>query len=120
MPQWDYPPRPAAAPPPALVPPPPALPRGGTAARATEAGPKLSGLAVVAFILSFACGPLGLLLSLIAFARIKGSKGRLRGEWLAVLGVIVGVVFLLLWSIGKQNAPKKPRRAAVTMTLPAA
>ena len=61
-----------------------------------------------------------LILSLIAFARIRASKGRLRGEWLAVLGVIAGVIFLLLWSAGKQQKPAKPRRAAVTLTLPVA
>ncbi|MBI5478598.1 MAG: hypothetical protein HY906_07085, partial [Deltaproteobacteria bacterium] len=97
-----------------------AVHRGGSAARETAAEPKTSALAIVAFILSFACGPLGLLLSLIAFARIKGSKGRLRGEWLAVFGVIVSVIFLLLWSLGKQSKSSKPRRAAVTMALPAA
>jgi hypothetical protein len=124
-PRWDYPPQqhPGAPPthaPPAYVPQPLAVPRGGSAARPAEATPKVSGLAIAGFILALACGPLGLVLSLIAFARIKASKGRLRGEWLAVLGVIAGVVWLLLWSAGKQQKPTKPRRAAVTLTLPVA
>jgi hypothetical protein len=116
--QWGHAPRPAPWPP-AYVPQPLAVPQGGSAAK-PEALPKVSALAIVGFILALACGPLGLVLSLIAFARIKASKGRLRGEWVAVLGVVVGVVFLLLYSMGKQNRPKPPKRAAVTLTLPAA
>jgi hypothetical protein len=124
---WGYPQQPAPAPPQRHVPPgyvtlPLAVPRGGSAAKdLEESKPKISALAAIGFILALACGPLGLVLSLIAFARIKASKGRLTGEWMAVLGVIAGVVFLLLWSIGKQKSkPSQPKRAAVTLTLPAA
>jgi len=120
---WGHAPRPAPAPPPGAFPVPPAVHRGGSAAKeakGAEAAPKLSGLAVAGFILAFLCGPLGLLLSLIAFVQIKTSKGRLRGEWLAVTGVIIGVLFLVVWSTATNKKSSKPRRAQVTMTLPAA
>jgi hypothetical protein len=62
------------------------------------ATPALSALAVVGFIAAFVWGPAGLVLSLIAFGRIKAARGRLRGEWLAVLGAFVGMLGLL-WVI---------------------
>jgi hypothetical protein len=120
---WGHSPHPAAAPPPGAFPAPPAMHRGGSAAKeakGAEAAPKLSGLAVAGFILAFLCGPLGLLLSLIGFVQIKTSKGRLRGEWLAVAGVIISVLFLVIWSTATDKKSSKPRRAQVTVTLPVA
>ena len=59
-------------------------------------GAKVFPLAIVGFILSFFCGLVGLILSIIAKAKISSSGGALTGGGFALAGIIVGgVVFLI-------------------------
>jgi len=62
---------------------------------------KTSGLAAASLILGFLgfCGLtaiVGLVLGIIAMVRISKSEGRLKGQGLAIAGVIISAVFLLL------------------------
>ena len=63
--------------------------------------PKTSGLAISSLILGLLgfCGLtaiVGLILGIIAMVRISKSEGRLKGQGLAIAGVIISAVFLLL------------------------
>lgn len=64
-----------------------------------QAPPRTSGLAVAALILAFTCvgSPIALILGIIALVQIAGNP-RLRGQGLAIAGVIVSVLamFVLL------------------------
>lgn len=55
-----------------------------------------SGMAVAGLALSFVCSIVGLIVSFIALNEIKNSGGRLKGEGLAIAGIIVSVVFMML------------------------
>lgn len=62
---------------------------------------KTSGMAVASLILGFLgfCGLtalVGLVLGIIAMVRISKSEGRLKGQGLAIAGVIISAVFLVL------------------------
>lgn len=77
---------------------PPTLPNLPTAAPAPA---RTSGLAVTSLILGLLgfCGLtaiVGLILGIIAMVRISKSEGRLKGQGLAIAGVIISAVFLLL------------------------
>ncbi len=62
---------------------------------------KTSGLAITGFVLSFVCGVLGLIFSLIGYSEVKKSKGRLNGQGFALAGIIISLVSIvgaiLLW-----------------------
>jgi len=63
--------------------------------------PRTSGLAITSLILGVlgACGftaIIGLILGILALVQISKSEGRLKGQGLAIAGVIVSAVFLLL------------------------
>jgi len=77
---------------------PPPLPAG---AGATPV--KTSGLAVTSLVLGilgmFTCGLtalVGLILGIVALVKVKGSKGALKGDGLALAGIIVSAIFLLM------------------------
>jgi hypothetical protein len=70
-----------------LTPPPspPAIPHGGTAR-----------LAVAGFVLSFFCGVVGLVLSIMAYHDVRQSQGHLSGEGLATAGMVISVVNMVI------------------------
>ena len=77
---------------------PPTLPNSPAAAPAPV---KTSGLAVASLILGFLgfCGLtaiVGLILGIVALVQISKSEGRLKGQGLAIAGIIISAVFLLL------------------------
>src|SRR5262245_35970619 len=77
---------------------PPALPNLPAAAPTPA---NTSGMAITSLILGFLgfCGLtaiVGLILGIIAMVRINKSEGRLKGQGLAIAGVIISAVFLLL------------------------
>jgi hypothetical protein len=55
-----------------------------------------SGMAIAGFVLSFFCGLLGLIFSIIGYNECKASDGRIGGEGLALAGIIISIVTLLL------------------------
>jgi hypothetical protein len=57
--------------------------------------PKMSGLAITGFVLSFVCGVLGLIFSLIGYSEVKKSNGKLTGEGFALAGIIISLVSVL-------------------------
>jgi hypothetical protein len=62
---------------------------------------KMSGMAITGFVLSFVCGLLGLIFSLIGYFDCKKSQGRMTGEGFALAGIVISLVSLvgtvLLW-----------------------
>jgi hypothetical protein len=80
---------------------PPATPALPTAAPATPS--KTSGLAVSSLVLGvlgvFTCGItalIGLILGIIAMVKVSNSRGALRGNGIALAGIIVSGIFLLM------------------------
>ncbi|HEU4731483.1 MAG TPA: DUF4190 domain-containing protein [Kofleriaceae bacterium] len=61
---------------------------------------RTSGLAIAGFICSFFCGVLGLILSILGRNECKRSGGMVKGEGLALAGIIISSVFLALSVIG--------------------
>jgi hypothetical protein len=57
---------------------------------------KTSGMAIAGFVLSFFCGLLGLIFSLIGYNECKASNGTIGGEGLALAGIIISIVGLVL------------------------
>jgi hypothetical protein len=109
-----YPPPPGAYPPPpgAYPPPPgaypgaPGYPGPGYAPAGYMGESRFNGLAIAGFILAFLGGFLGLILSIIAYNQCKKSQGRLRGEGLALAGIIISVcVFglVLFFNLGMRG-----------------
>ena len=69
--------------------------------------PATSGMAIAGLVLSFFCGVLGLILSIIAFNEVKRSQGRLTGEGLTVAGIIVSVINMIVGlAIALAQAPQ--------------
>jgi hypothetical protein len=58
--------------------------------------PSTSGMAIAGFILSFVCGLLGLIFSIIGYNQVKKSNGMVTGGGLAVAGIIISSLQLLL------------------------
>lgn len=80
---------------------PPPLPSGAAATPG-----KTSGLAITSLVLGilgmFTCGLtalVGLILGIVALVKVKGSKGALKGDGLALAGIIVSAIFLLMLPI---------------------
>jgi hypothetical protein len=64
--------------------------------------PRMSGMAVTGFVLSFFCSIVGLGLSIVAHGQIKSSKGQLTGGGLALAGIIiasVNMLFNMIWTL---------------------
>jgi Ca2+/H+ antiporter len=58
-----------------------------------QSGPsRMSGMAIAGFILSFLCGLLGLIFSIVALNQINRSMGALRGRGLAIAGIIISIL----------------------------
>lgn len=55
-----------------------------------------SGMAIAGFVLSFFCGLLGLIFSIIGYNECKASNGTVGGEGLALAGIIISIVSMLL------------------------
>src|SRR5262245_33495293 len=53
---------------------------------------RTSGMAIAGFVLSFFCGLLGLIFSIIGLNQINNSGGRLGGKGLAIAGIVISVV----------------------------
>lgn len=53
---------------------------------------RTSGIAITGFVLSFFCGLLGLIFSIIGYRECKKSAGKVTGEGLALAGIIVSVL----------------------------
>jgi hypothetical protein len=54
--------------------------------------PRTSGMAIAGFVLSFFCGLLGLIFSIIGYNECKKSNGVVTGEGLALAGIIISIV----------------------------
>lgn len=57
--------------------------------------PRTSGMAITGFVLSFFCGVLGLIFSLIGYFDCKKSHGQLQGEGFALAGIILSLVSIV-------------------------
>ncbi len=57
---------------------------------------RTSGMAIAGFVLSFFCGLLGLIFSLIGYNECKASNGEIGGEGLALAGIIISIVMMVL------------------------
>ena len=54
-----------------------------------------SGMAITGFVLSFFCGVLGLIFSIIGFRECKKSQGKVTGEGLALAGMVISVLTMI-------------------------
>ena len=104
---------PAASPPPPMPPPPPpppgpagatpfGAPRAGWgqtdpygAPGAAEVRPHWSGMAIAGFVVSFFCGVLGLVFSIMGYRECKEGEGRVRGEGLAIAGMVISIMMII-------------------------
>ncbi|PAU68360.1 DUF4190 domain-containing protein [Bifidobacterium criceti] len=78
---------------------PPQTPYGGQYyTDAPNPADRWSALCIIGFIMSFLIAPAGLIISVIALARIRKTDEKSRG--MAIAGTIIGAVFTVLWIIG--------------------
>lgn len=56
---------------------------------------RTSGMAIAGFVLSFFCGLLGLIFSVIGYSECKNSAGSVTGEGLAIAGIIISILSML-------------------------
>jgi type II secretory pathway pseudopilin PulG len=61
---------------------------------------RTSGMAIAGFVLAFVCGLLGLIFSILGRSECKKSGGTIKGEGLALAGMIVSIASLSLQVIG--------------------
>ena len=54
-----------------------------------------SGMVIAGFVLSFFCGVLGLVFSILGYRECKEGQGRVHGQGLAIAGMIISVLTLL-------------------------
>lgn len=57
---------------------------------------RTSGMAIAGFVLSFLCSILGLIFSILGYNECKSSQGMVKGEGLALAGIIISIVSLAL------------------------
>ncbi len=57
---------------------------------------RTSGMAIAGFVLSFFCSLLGLIFSIIGYNECKKSGGIVKGEGLALAGIIIAILNMLL------------------------
>ena len=76
----------------------PAAPQGQPMyAQPPVAGQSTNGLAIAALVTSLVCcGPIGLVLGLVALSQINTSQGRQGGKGLAIAGIAIGAVTTLV------------------------
>lgn len=60
---------------------------------------RTSGMAIAGFVLSFFCGLLGLIFSIIGHNEVKRSNGMVGGGGLALAGIIISIISLVGWSL---------------------
>ena len=89
-------PPPQYPPPPQGFPPPPHYPPGYAPPHPPMGAPRSSGMAIAGFVLSFFCGLLGLIFSIIGYNECKKSNGMLTGEGLALAGIIISIASMLI------------------------
>ena len=68
--------------------------------------PKTSGMAITGFVTSFVCGVIGLIFSLIGFQECRKSNGAIRGEGLAIAGLVISIAnigFLILFFVAMSS-----------------
>lgn len=61
---------------------------------------RTSGMAIAGFVLSFICGLLGLIFSIIGYNEVKRNNGMVTGGGLALAGIIISIIQLVggvLW-----------------------
>jgi hypothetical protein len=58
--------------------------------------PKMNGLAIAGFVCSFLCAIAGLPMSIVAYNQCKKSNGALKGEGLALAGIIISIAGFVL------------------------
>jgi type II secretory pathway pseudopilin PulG len=57
---------------------------------------RTSGMAIAGFVLSFFCGVLGLIFSILGYNECKRSNGTVGGQGLAIAGIVLSSLFLLI------------------------
>ncbi len=57
---------------------------------------RTSGMAIAGFVLSFFCGLLGLIFSIIGYNECKNSQGAVQGQGLALAGIIISSVSMFI------------------------
>jgi len=63
-------------------------------------GERTSGMAIAGFVLAFVCGLLGLIFSAMGYSECKKSGGTIKGQGLALAGLIISIVSMGLAVIG--------------------
>ena len=58
--------------------------------------PRTSGKAIAGFILAFLCSLLGLIFSILGYKECKESNGQIKGEGLALAGIIISILMMVL------------------------
>jgi hypothetical protein len=66
---------------------------------------RTSGMAIAGFVLSFFCGLLGLIFSIIGYNECKNANGEVSGEGLALAGIIISIVSMVLGILWAMSAP---------------
>jgi hypothetical protein len=61
-----------------------------------QVAPHTSGMAIAGLVLSFFCGLLGLIFSIVALGQISKSHGQLTGSGLAYAGVIISILSTII------------------------
>jgi hypothetical protein len=57
---------------------------------------RTSGMAVAGFVLSFFCGLLGLIFSIVGYNETKNSGGAVGGAGLAIAGIVISIVSMVI------------------------
>ena len=81
--------------------------------------PRTSGLAIAGFVISFFCGLVGLILSILAYNDCKKSRGIVKGEGLAVAGIAISILSLLLAVLAAVAIPRFMSYMRKTKTIEA-
>src|SRR5580704_7892796 len=65
------------------------------AAGVPVAAARTSGMAIAGFVLSFFCGILGLIFSILGLSQCNRSNGAVKGKGLAIAGMVISIVTLV-------------------------
>jgi hypothetical protein len=60
---------------------------------------RTSGMAIAGFVLSFFCGVLGLIFSIVGHNECKAGQGNVEGGGLALAGIIISIFQFAFWGI---------------------
>lgn len=86
----NQPPQQPPYPPPYPYPPPPYYPQ-----YPLPMPTRTSGMAIAGFVLSFFCGLLGLIFSVIGYNECQNSNGMVTGQGLAIAGIVISSLSML-------------------------